>query len=139
MTMARESLAKISGELAVAGLTAPVEVIRDTWGVPHIYAQNQDDLFFAQGYVMAQDRLWQMELWRRGVEGRMAEILGPQAVDRDRTAGVLRAGRLVSAGRGAPGGGDLVQTDQAQEDRSHVVISFASPRTARDNPWKSRS
>ena len=46
-----------------------VEVIRDRWGVPHIYAQNTDDLFFAQGYVMAQDRLWQMEMWRRAARG----------------------------------------------------------------------
>jgi penicillin amidase len=61
-----------------------VEVIRDQWGVPHIYAQNVDDLFFAQGYVMAQDRLWQMEWWRREREGRLAEILGPAAVERDR-------------------------------------------------------
>ena len=89
-TMARESLAKIAGESTVPGLTANVEVIRDTWGVPHIYAQNQDDLFFAQGYVMAQDRLWQMEMWRRGLEGRMAEILGPQAVERDRQARMLK-------------------------------------------------
>ena len=89
-TMARESLAKISGEIAVPGLAGNVEVIRDTWGVPHIYAQSIDDLFFAQGYVMAQDRLWQMEMWRRGIEGRMAEILGPQAVDRDRTARLMK-------------------------------------------------
>ena len=88
--MARESLAQISGEITVPGLTNSVEVIRDTWGVPHIYAQNQDDLFFAQGYVMAQDRLWQMEMWRRGLEGRMAEILGPQAVDRDRNARLMK-------------------------------------------------
>ena len=89
-TMARESLAKISGEITVPGLTGNVEVIRDTWGVPHIYAQNMDDLFFAQGYVMAQDRLWQMEMWRREREGRMAEILGPQAVERDRVARMLK-------------------------------------------------
>ena len=55
--LARRSLATIDGELAVPGLQEPVEVIRDEWGVPHIYAQNDDDLFFAQGYVMAQDRL----------------------------------------------------------------------------------
>jgi len=67
-----------------AGLQQPVEVIRDQWGIPHIYAQNVDDLFFAQGYVMAQDRLWQMEWWRREHEGRLAEILGPAAVERDR-------------------------------------------------------
>jgi penicillin amidase len=58
--------------------------------VPHIYAKNTDDLFMAQGYVMAQDRLWQMEMWRREREGRMAEILGPSAVGRDRTARLLK-------------------------------------------------
>ena len=89
-TLARESLSAISGELRLTGLKAPVEVIRDRWGVPHIYAQNVDDLFMAQGFVMAQDRLWQMEMWRRQVEGRLAEILGPQAVARDRTARLMQ-------------------------------------------------
>ena len=82
--LAHRSLATIEGELAVPGLKAPVEVIRDEWGVPHIYAENDDDLFFAQGYVMAQDRLWQMEMWRRWHEGRLAEIFGPEALDYDR-------------------------------------------------------
>ena len=82
--LADRSLATIEGELAVSGLKAPVEVIRDEWGVPHIYAENDDDLFFAQGYVMAQDRLWQMEMWRRWHEGRLAEIFGPEALDYDR-------------------------------------------------------
>src|SRR5688572_29566811 len=85
-TLARQSLAKIDGQLTVAGLQKPVAVIRDKWGIPHIYAQNVDDLFFAQGYVTAQDRLWQMEWWRRQREGRLAEILGPRAVERDRQA-----------------------------------------------------
>src|SRR5262249_54083342 len=71
-------------------LRAAVEVIRDQWGVPHIYAQNTDDLFMAQGYVMAEDRLWQMEMWRRSREGRLAEILGPAAVNRDRLARMLK-------------------------------------------------
>jgi len=88
--LARAALTPIAGEQRLAGLTASVEVIRDQWGVPHIYAQNTDDLFFAQGYVMAQDRLWQMEMWRRDKEGRMAEILGPQAVGRDHQARLLR-------------------------------------------------
>jgi penicillin amidase len=88
--LARESLSPIVGELRVSGLSAPVEVIRDRWGVPHIYAQSVDDLFMAQGYVMAQDRLWQMEMWRRQIEGRLAEILGQQAVARDRTARLLK-------------------------------------------------
>jgi penicillin amidase len=88
--LARESLATIDGELKVAGLKQPVEVVRDQWGVPHVYAQNTEDLFFAQGYVMAQDRLWELEWWRRELEGRLAEVLGPAAVERDRLARLLR-------------------------------------------------
>ncbi|MBC7844793.1 MAG: penicillin acylase family protein [Gemmatimonadaceae bacterium] len=72
--------------LSVPGLTAAVEVRRDRWGVPHIYAKSQHDLFFAQGFVAAQDRLFQMEMWRRQGEGRLAEVLGPAAVQRDRFA-----------------------------------------------------
>jgi penicillin amidase len=88
--LAKTALAQIDGEINVAGLGAPVQVVRDTWGVPHITAQSVDDLFFAQGYVMAQDRLWQMEIWRRTAEGRMAEIAGPDAIARDRTARLLK-------------------------------------------------
>ena len=76
-SLARGSLARIEGTTAIPGLTAPVEVIRDRWGVPHIYASNTRDLFFAQGYVQAQDRLWQMEMYRRTYEGSLAEIMGP--------------------------------------------------------------
>ena len=78
--LANRSLAQIDGELEVAGLREPVEVIRDEWGVPHIYAQNDDDLFFAQGYVMAQDRLWQMEMHRRIGSGRLSEIFGEKTL-----------------------------------------------------------
>jgi penicillin G amidase len=88
--LARGALAQIDGEIAVAGLRAPVRVTRDTWGVPHISAQSADDLFFAQGYVMAQDRLWQMEMWRRAAEGRMAEVAGAEAAPRDRAARLLK-------------------------------------------------
>ena len=88
--LARASLAKIEGDVLLRGLKSSVDVIRDKWGVPHIYAGNVDDLFFAQGFVAAQDRLWQMEMWRRQREGRLAEILGPAAVARDRTARMLK-------------------------------------------------
>lgn len=87
---ARAALAQTSGRLAVAGLSRPVTVLRDPWGVPHIYAETQDDLFFAQGFVAAQDRLFQMEVWRRAAEGRLAEILGVKNVERDRIARLLR-------------------------------------------------
>jgi penicillin amidase len=88
--LAKRSLATIAGEVTVAGLAGEVRVLRDEWGVPHIYAGSEDDLFFAQGYVAAQDRLWQMEMWRRRAEGRLAEVVGPAAVARDRQARLLK-------------------------------------------------
>jgi len=88
--LARQSLAKIDGQLSVRGLKQNVEVIRDRWGVAHIYAQNTDDLFFAQGYVTAQDRLWQMDWWKRTREGRLAEVVGATAFERDRQARLMK-------------------------------------------------
>jgi penicillin amidase len=72
-----------AGTLAVDGLEAPVRVVRDRWGVPHIYATSQNDLFFAQGFVQAQDRLFQMDLWRRAAQGRLSEVLGANFIERD--------------------------------------------------------
>lgn len=86
---ARSVVAQRTGTLSVAGLSAPVEVLRDTWGMPHIYAQNTADLFFAQGFVVAQDRMWQLEMWRRNGEGKLAEVLGPEYVTRDTFARLL--------------------------------------------------
>jgi len=89
VTEARAALSTLQGTLKLPGLLAPVTVIRDRWGVPHIYAQNEHDLFFAQGYVAAQDRLFQMELWKRSGQGRLAEILGLSALPRDIYARLL--------------------------------------------------
>ncbi len=88
-SIARQSLAKLDGDFNVPGVREPVEIIRDKWGVPHIFAKNEDDLFFAQGYVAAQDRLWQLYMWRMEHEGRLAEILGPAAFERDRETRLL--------------------------------------------------
>ncbi len=87
---ARQVLAQTGGTLTIRGLEKPVTVMRDEWGIPHIYAETQADLFFAQGFVAAQDRLWQMDLWRRVGEGRLAEVVGKSAVERDRFARLLR-------------------------------------------------
>lgn len=76
--------------LREAGLRAPVEVRYDRWGVPHIYARNQRDLFFAQGWVASRDRLFQMEMWRLHGEGRLAEVLGASALERDRLARLFK-------------------------------------------------
>lgn len=70
----------------MAGLSQPVEIVRDRHGVSHIYAQNQNDLFFAQGFSAARDRLWQLDLWRRQGEGKMAEQFGPRFIEQDRAA-----------------------------------------------------
>jgi penicillin amidase len=69
--------------LQVAGVSQPVEIIRDRWGINHIYAQNESDLFFAQGYAAAKDRLFQFEVWRRQATGTTAEILGRRELKRD--------------------------------------------------------
>lgn len=72
-----------SETLQLPGLRQPVEILRDRWGIAHIYAQNEPDLFFAQGYTAASDRLFQLELWRRQATGTTAELLGPKELKRD--------------------------------------------------------
>ncbi len=82
-----------SGEpevLAVAGLKEPVEILRDRWGIAHIYAKNERDLFFAQGFNVARDRLFQLEMWRRQATGTLAEIQGGRAIPQDVGARLLR-------------------------------------------------
>lgn len=79
----RESLPHQDGELVVAGLDAPVSVVRDAQGVPTIRARSDRDAFFAMGFVHAQDRMWQLELQRRMAAGRMAELFGKGAVQQD--------------------------------------------------------
>ena len=75
--------AQSSDTLTAAGLAQPVEILRDAVGISHIYARNEHDLFFAQGYVAASDRLFQLELWRRQATGTVAELLGPREIQRD--------------------------------------------------------
>lgn len=85
----RRSWPQVSGTVSARPLRAPVEVIRDEWGVAHIYAQNPHDLFFAQGFVQAQDRMWSLEFSRRLGSGRLSEFLGPDTVGLDRFTRVL--------------------------------------------------
>jgi penicillin amidase len=82
--MVRRTFPQTEGALRLPGLQADVHVYRDSMGVPHLYAANLHDLFMAQGFVHAQDRFWQMEFWRRIGSGRLAEVLGPSALDSDR-------------------------------------------------------
>ena len=69
--------------LSIPGLEEPVEILTDRWGMAHIYAENEHDLFFAQGYNASRDRMFQFELWRRQATGTVAAILGRRELDRD--------------------------------------------------------
>ena len=93
--LVRRPFPQIDGTLRAAGLGAPVTIIRDRYGIPHIYASSPHDLFFAQGYVHAQDRLWQMESARMAVAGRTSELrVSKSALEADklvRTIGLRRA------------------------------------------------
>src|SRR5262245_37538772 len=95
MAALRRPLPRTSGTLVLPELKAPVQVLRDRWGVPHIYARGNADLFMAQGYVHAQDRLWQMEFNRRTGHGQLAEIFGPVALDSDRFLRVMGFSRVA--------------------------------------------
>jgi acyl-homoserine lactone acylase PvdQ len=85
--LARRTLPQISGTARLPSLHGPVTVARDRWGVPHIYAGDEHDLFAAQGYVTAQDRLWQMLLRRQAARGQLSDWLGPRAAQADNTLG----------------------------------------------------
>jgi penicillin G amidase len=88
--LARRSLPQVEGTLRLACLDEPVEVVRDRYGIPHVYACSRRDLVRAQGYVHAQDRLFQMEGIRRFAWGRLSELAGPQTLELDRAARRLR-------------------------------------------------
>ena len=88
---------KRRGKTSVAGLDAPVEIIRDRYDIPHCFAESAADALFALGYVQAQDRLWQMQWSRRAATGRVAEIAGPEALPVDRFCRTLGFGRSSNA------------------------------------------
>ena len=90
----KRSIPQFSGEVVVSGINEDVEIIRDTYGVPHIYAQNEPDLYFGLGYAMAQDRLWQMDFYRRLGHGHLSEIFGEDYVETDRYFRLLSAAGL---------------------------------------------
>ena len=82
--IARRALPLVNGTVRVAGLSGRAEVVRDKWGVPHIFADSDDDAYFALGYATAQDRLFQLEINRRLAQGRLSEVFGPATVKTDR-------------------------------------------------------
>lgn len=103
-----------NGTLNVAGLRAPAEVVRDTWGVPHIYAQNDHDLLFAQGYVHAQDRMWQMEFNRRIGSGTTSELLGNLTLGLDRFTRTMQVRRAAQR-----------ELEQLDDDSRAILQAYA--------------
>lgn len=93
----RASLPQTGGEIRLTGLHAAVDIVRDRYGIPHIFAKSDADAWFALGFVHAQDRLLQMELTRRLGEGRLAEVIGPAALPSDRFMRILGVERSAEA------------------------------------------
>jgi len=89
-------LPTIDGDERLLGLHERAEVLRDSFGVPHIFAADDHDLFFLQGFVTAQDRLWQMDIYRRAASGRLAEVLGEPGLESDRFMRTLGLGRAAA-------------------------------------------
>ncbi len=95
--LSRSRAPQVEGSLPLPGLGSPAEVLRDRWGVPHIYASNRHDLMRAQGFVHAQDRLWQMEFNRRLVAGRLSEVMGAATATVDRWMRTLTLRRVAES------------------------------------------
>lgn len=98
-SLLRRTLPKLDGGTVLPGLEGPVEVLRDRFGVPQVFAESEWDLFFAQGFVHAQDRFFQMEIGRRAGHGRLSELVGKRALKFDRLSRTMGLGR-IAAGAG---------------------------------------
>jgi penicillin amidase len=137
----RGRLPRADGRIKVAGLKGEVLIQRDKWGVPHIQASSRQDLFFAQGYAHAQDRLWQMELNRRAAAGKLAAIIGDMALETDRLSRTLGFARLATGSW--ENSGDMVRADVEAyaaginanlEDRRKLPLEF-SLLSHEPEPW----
>lgn len=137
----RRSLPPLSGNLSIEGLREPAEVYRDERGVAHIYARNLHDLSLAQGYVTAQDRIWQMEICRRAAAGRLSEVLGEQFLSRDRHLRTVGLFRVAEASLALYSGPALAQLEaytagvNAFLTKSHLPPEFTLLK-AIPEPWR---
>ncbi len=133
---------QVSGTIAAQPLRSPVEVIRDKWGVPHIYAQNSQDLFFAQGFVQGQERMWQLEFSRRLGSGRLSEFLGADATGLDRFTRVLGLRRVAELDWERMNGEDRAALEAyaagintyLNDNRSNLAVEFRMLGVAPE-PW----
>jgi penicillin G amidase len=122
----RRSLPRQQGTVRVTGVEAPVEIRRDRWGVPHVRARTPNDAWFAEGFCHGQDRLWQLDLFRRGATGMVAAIAGPDGLASDRFVRTL--GLRQAAEREAEALGDELRA--AMEAYSAGVNAAAATATA---------
>ncbi|MFH1701182.1 MAG: penicillin acylase family protein [Candidatus Zixiibacteriota bacterium] len=91
----RSTLPEYNGTIIIDGIEDEIEIIRDSFGMPHIYAKNDNDAGFALGYCTAQDRLFQMEMIRRAVKGKLSEVIGPETVEVDRLFRLITSGKSI--------------------------------------------
>lgn len=120
--------AQSSESLTVPGLEQPVEILKDQWGISHIYAETEHDLFFAQGYSAARDRLFQFEIWRAQATGTTAEILGPREVERDRGTRLFKfRGDLTQELRRYHPRGDQIVTAYVDGVNAYIAEALEHP------------
>lgn len=118
---------QVAGTLRVGGLREAVEVVRDRWGVPHIRARNEHDLFFAQGYVAAGERLFQMDFFRRVARGRLSEVFGAVTLDDDKFLRTIGIGRAADA-EARTLGGEPLEVLQAFSDGVNAYVASRGGR-----------
>jgi len=139
----RRALPDYNENIQLNGLSAPVEVYRDKYAIPHIYAKNEHDLYLAVGYIMAEDRLWQMDMLRRVTEGRLSEIFGSDYVETDLLLRALRFGDkserilnqadsvvLVALNAYAEGINQYIQSHQKKLPPEFTLLGY------KPEPWK---
>jgi penicillin amidase len=115
----------LDGTIRVSGLRDPVTVVMDSFAIPHLYAVSERDLFFAQGFIHASERLWQMEMFRRVSQGRLAELFGERALGADRLLRTLNLEGAAEKSLGALG-----------EEARGILEAYAAGVNARIRSWK---
>jgi penicillin amidase len=120
--LTRSSFPQTSGEVKLNGLEYPVDIFRDSYGIPNLYAQTTHDLFFAQGYVHAQDRFWQMDFWRHIGSGRLSEMFGKDQLDTDTFLRTLGWARVAQKELDAMGSEELAAL-QAYADGVNAYLA----------------
>jgi penicillin G amidase len=139
----RGAIPQYKGEVVIQGLGSEVKVYRDERGMPHIYASNEHDLYFSTGYVMAQERLWQMDLIRRATTGRLSEIFGQSYVETDlflRSLDMTTKSKMILSNQDP----SILECERAYADGVNAYISAAGKKLPpefrilgyKPDPWK---